>query len=54
MDIIPLDPTFNSDYDVSELKKKIREVVKEYTKTNKDISISVVYYETKSFKKIKK
>jgi hypothetical protein len=45
--------TFNPKHNIPELKDKIREVVKDYLKTNEDIHISVVYYEVNTYKKPK-
>lgn len=39
---------------VKELKEKIRQVVKDYLKTNDDVHISIVYYEVNTYKKPKK
>lgn len=50
MKIISLNPEYN----IPELKEKIRQVVKEHTGTKEDIHISVVYYEVKTYKKPKK
>jgi hypothetical protein len=45
--------TFNPEYNIPELKDKIRAVIREHTKTHEDIHISVVYYEVKTYKKPK-
>lgn len=43
----------NPEYNIPELKDKIRELVKEYENKNQDIHISVIYYEVNTFKKPK-
>jgi len=45
--------SFNPEYNIPELKDKIREIVKEYENKNQDIHISVIYYEVNTFKKPK-
>jgi len=49
MEIISIDPEYN----IPELKDKIREIIKEYEDKNQDIHISVLYYEVNTFKKPK-
>lgn len=39
---------------IKELKENIRQLVKDYLKTNEDVHISIVYYEVKTYKKPKK
>ena len=41
-------------HDIKELKEKLREVVKDFTETNEDVHISLVYYEIHTYKKIEK
>jgi len=43
--------TLNPQYNIPELKEKIRQVVREHTGTKEDIYISVIYYEAHTFKK---
>ena len=50
MKIISLNPEYN----IAELKEKIRQVVKEHTGTKEDIHISFIYYEVRTYKKIPK
>ncbi len=45
--------SINPEYNIPELKDKIRELVKEYENKNQDIHISVIYYEVNTFKKPK-
>jgi hypothetical protein len=45
--------TLNPQYNIPELKEKIRQVVREHTGTKEDIHISVIYYEANTYKKPK-
>ena len=38
-------------HNIKELKEKIRELVKDFLKTNEDIHISVIYYEVNDYRK---
>lgn len=46
--------TLNPEYNIPELKDKIREVIRKHLNTHEDIHISVVYYEVNTYKKPKK
>jgi hypothetical protein len=46
--------SLNPEYNIPELKEKIRQIVKEYTGTKEDIHISVIYYEVRTYKNTKK
>jgi len=47
--------SINIEYDIKEMKQEIRKVIEKYTRAMKDdIHISVLYYEIKKYKKLKK